>query len=126
MEKKPVGTIGWMDLTVPDADMIRDFYGSVTGWKSQSFNMGEYSDYVMIPPDSEDGITGICHAKGTNASLPPQWLIYIFVENLDSSMSECVRLGGAIIAGPKSIEGQGKYCVIKDPAGAHCALFEQF
>jgi predicted enzyme related to lactoylglutathione lyase len=27
-----LGNIGWIDLTVPDAEAIRDFYRHVTGW----------------------------------------------------------------------------------------------
>lgn len=125
MEKKPIGTIGWMDLTVPDAEKIKDFYKSVTGWKNESFNMGEYDDYVMIPPSSTDGIAGICNARGSNADFPPSWLIYIYVESVDNSIAECRRLGGRIVIEPKAIKGQGKFCVIQDPAGAVCALFEQ-
>ena len=30
--RPPVGTIGWTDLTVPDADGLRDFYSAVVGW----------------------------------------------------------------------------------------------
>jgi catechol-2,3-dioxygenase len=31
-----VGTIGWVDLTVPNADEVRDFYMEVVGWKSDA------------------------------------------------------------------------------------------
>jgi predicted enzyme related to lactoylglutathione lyase len=69
------------------------------------------------------GAAGICHARGANASLPPAWLIYITVDDLDHSMAECTRLGGSIVAAPRGYGG-GRYCVIKDPAGAVCALYQ--
>ena len=31
------GTIGWRDLTVPDAAKVRDFYQAVVGWKSEEY-----------------------------------------------------------------------------------------
>jgi predicted enzyme related to lactoylglutathione lyase len=34
------GTITWQDLTVPDAEALRDFYASVVGWKAQPVRMG--------------------------------------------------------------------------------------
>ena len=43
------GTIAWIDLTVPDAETVRDFYEQVTGWRSEPVDMGEYSDYNMLP-----------------------------------------------------------------------------
>jgi predicted enzyme related to lactoylglutathione lyase len=38
-------------------------------------------------------------------------------------MAECQRLGGTVLAPPRSYGG-GRYCVIEDPAGAVCALYQ--
>lgn len=119
-----VGTIGWVDLTVPDADRIRDFYGQVVGWSPEPVDMGGYSDYTMISPANGQPTTGVCWARGGNADLPAQWLIYVNVEDLDASMARCKELGGAVISGPRTMAGHGRYCVIRDPAGAVAALFE--
>jgi len=62
--------------------------------------------------------------KGGNLNLPSQWLIYITVENVDISAKKCEQSGGKIISGPNDMQGYGRYCVIQDPAGAVCALFE--
>lgn len=117
------GTIGWTDLTVPDADAVRDFYAQVVGWRPEPLDMGGYSDYVMKAPESGTGVAGVCHARGTNAGLPAQWLVYIIVEDLDHSIERCVALGGTVLAGPKDMGG-ARYCVIQDPAGAVAALYQ--
>ena len=116
------GTITWTDLTIANADGVRDFYAAVTGWTPEPLSMGAYSDYMMNDADGV-GTAGICHAREGNAGLPAQWLIYITVEDLDHSMSECERLGGSVLAAPRSYGG-GRYCVIQDPAGAVCALYQ--
>ena len=36
-----------------------------------------------------------------NASLPPQWLIYVNVEDLDASIASVQALGGEIVDGPR-------------------------
>src|SRR5688572_11688762 len=107
-----IGTVSWFDLTVPDAESIREFYSDVVGWMTSDVDMGGYSDYTMIVPDTEQGVAGVCHARGTNAELPPQWLIYINVADLDHSIERCNARGGAVIAGPKVMSGYGRYCVI--------------
>lgn len=117
-----VGTISWRDLTVENADAVRDFYQAVVGWEVMAQDMGGYSDYGMVPPGTGEMVAGICHARGTNADLPPQWLVYITVEDVDRSAARCVELGGAVIAGPRLLSG-GRFCVIRDPAGAVCALY---
>jgi predicted enzyme related to lactoylglutathione lyase len=121
-ENKPkAGSIGWHDLTVADADKIRDFYRDVAGWQAQALDMDGYSDYVMMPEGGEPA-TGICHARGVNADIPPVWLMYIVVEDLEASIKKCTDLGGNILKGPTG--GGHNFCVIQDPAGAICALYQ--
>jgi predicted enzyme related to lactoylglutathione lyase len=119
----PVGTIVWMDLTVPDAEALRDFYAQVVGWDVAPVQMGGYSDFTMMPPSVQDPVAGVCHARGENIDLPAQWLMYVVVEDVERSAAECTRLGGQIVAGPRPLMG-GLFCVMRDPAGAVCALFE--
>ncbi|SRR6266545_3402435 len=116
------GTITWTDLTVDNAEQLRDFYQAVTGWTAEPVPMNGYADYAMTDADG-DAAAGICHARGSNADLPPQWLVYITVEDLDHSIAQCQRLGGSIVTPPRSY-GSGRYCVSKDPAGDVCALYQ--
>jgi predicted enzyme related to lactoylglutathione lyase len=119
--KPAVGTIGWVDLTVDDAEAVRDFYTAVAGWTSDSVGMGEYNDYVMKAGDTAVG--GVCHRRGVNATLPSTWLVYIVVADVGASTAKCVELGGKVLREPGTGEGP-KYAVIEDPAGAVCALYQ--
>jgi predicted enzyme related to lactoylglutathione lyase len=122
--KSDVGKITWIDLTVPNADKIKEFYSKTVGWEIQPLSLGDYDDYVMLSPSNKENVSGICHKRGGNSKFPSQWLIYIAVANLVKSVSTCKKLGGKIIVKPKTYADMGKYCVIQDPAGAVCALFE--
>jgi predicted enzyme related to lactoylglutathione lyase len=118
------GNIGWIDLTVPNAERVRDFYQSVTGWAPSPVEMSGYHDYCMHPAPGSDPVAGICHARGKNAALPPQWLIYISVDDLDESLRRCTELGGKLRVPVRSMGLTGRFCVIEDPAGAVAGLFE--
>jgi predicted enzyme related to lactoylglutathione lyase len=118
-----IGKIGWFDLTVEDAPAIRDFYANVVGWKPEDVSMGEYSDYNMTMPESGDPAAGICHARGGNAELPSQWMIYITVGDVDKSAATCRELGGTVLVGPK-VMGDARFCVIEDPNGSVAALYQ--
>lgn len=117
------GTIGWHDLTVDDASGVRDFYASVVGWRPEPVDMGGYEDFNMRLPNRQEAVAGVCHARGTNEGLPAQWLLYVVVEALDESLERCRELGGEVVAGPRGLGGS-RYAVIRDPAGAACALYE--
>jgi predicted enzyme related to lactoylglutathione lyase len=118
-----IGKIGWIDMTVDDADGLRDFYKTVVGWNVEDTSMGEYSDYTMMSPDDNAAIAGICHARGTNAELPGGWLIYITVADVAASAAACIASGGQLVVEPRGLAG-GQFCVIKDPSGATAALYQ--
>ena len=122
-EPKPMGSIIWTDLTVSNADDVRSFYASVVGWKSSPVDMGDYEDFCVQSEDGET-VADICHARGENANLPAQWLIYIRVPDLDKSLEACERSGGKILQPPRQM-GESRMAVIQDPAGAVMAIFEQ-
>ena len=123
--KPVIGAIAWTDLTIEDAEQVSEFYAAVAGWKPEGVDMGGYNDFNMTLPDTGHPVAGICHSRGVNADIPPQWMIYVNVENLDASIRECNSRGGRVVAGPKGMGSMGRYCVIADPAGAVMALFEQ-
>jgi len=117
-----------MDLTVEDADSVRDFYAAVVGWEPQEISMGDYADFCMAPPRTSKNpnqpVAGICHRRGPNAELPPVWLVYVTVADIDASLDEVVNRGGQVLSQTRSSSG-GHYAVIQDPAGAICALYQE-
>ena len=119
-----VGTILWRDLTVEDADAVGAFYAAVVGWRTRPHPMGGYDDLEMVCPDTGRSVAGICHARGGNASLPPQWLVYVAVDDVEASAARCRELGGAVIDGPRPM-GESTFCVVRDPAGAVLALLQR-
>ena len=120
-EKPAVGQITWRDLTVPNAEHVRDFYCDVVGSAWTPHDLGEYDDYTINLPDSGETVTGICHARGPNANLPAQWLMYISDTDVGESARLCVEKGGEVLEGPRKM-GTLDFCVIRDPAGAVAAL----
>lgn len=124
MAAKPkIGHIAWTDLTVKSAAKVSDFYAAVVGWKTTEVDMGGYADYGMNRPADGQTVAGVCHARGANADLPPQWLIYINVASLKTSLARCRKLGGQVICPARKLMG-GRMAVIRDPAGAVAALYE--
>ena len=112
----------WIDLTVEDAPHLKDFYAATVGWTSSPVSMGAYDDFLMKADDQP--VAGICHARGPNTGMPPAWLPYFKVESLNESLDICRAQGGSQVTEVRTVNGNMKYAVIKDPAGAYAALFE--
>lgn len=121
---KNIGKIVWQDLTVNDATAIRDFYAEVLGWQFSPQTMGDYDDYNMNLPETGETIAGICHARGANAQLPPQWLLYVTVADIDHSIAQCEALGGMVLGNIRTMD-KHRFCVVQDPAGAVIGLISE-
>ncbi|MGE5596324.1 MAG: VOC family protein [Hyphomicrobiales bacterium] len=121
----PVGRIAWLDLTVPDAAATRDFYREVIGWTTQDVAMedgGEqYADYAMVGSEGA-GCAGVCSARGQNARLPPVWMIYLPVNDLEESLRRVPDEGGTVVKTYPGEDGKPMYAAVRDPVGAHFGL----
>ena len=122
METPKIGTIGWVDLTVDDAPALRDFYARVVGWKPDPVPMGGYDDYSMTAPETGQPVAGVCHRRGPNELLPPVWMVYFVVKNLEESLAEVEARGGKVISRPAK-PGPG-HAVIQDPSGVFSSLYQ--
>ena len=122
-ERAAPGTVGWMDLTVDNAEETAAFYESVLGWTRYAVDMGEYEDWAMIPAVGGGPVGGICHARGKNAGIPKAWMVYFVVEDLDVALA-AVRDGGGRVVGAVKHAGDDRYAIIEDPAGVACALYQ--
>jgi hypothetical protein len=120
-----IGHIAFADLTVPNAEEVRDFYMQVLGWIAEDLAMsdeqGDYADYMMKDM-AGNGVGGVCHARGMNRDLPPQWILYVTVADMDASLERCLALGGKILKQQQNEDGMPFYALIQDPAGAVMAL----
>lgn len=111
-------TIGWLDLTVANAEGIRDFYAAVCNWGWSDVEMGgTYQDYVMTAHASGEATGGICHSLGQNAALPPVWIPYFQVDDLRTAIARCVTHGGTVLRIDE------RFAIIRDPAGATLGLW---
>jgi hypothetical protein len=118
-----IGTLIGFDLTVDDAEAVKEFYATVVGWEVEPADMGGYTDYFMKAAETGDMVAGICHARGDNAGLPAQWLSYVVVPDLEASLARCAEKGGTVLTEVR--DGcEARYCVIQDPAGAVLALMQ--
>ena len=125
--EKEIGKIGWIDLSVPNADELLPFYNAVVGWEHEAVPMRDgdtkYADYTVKPPGGEV-VSGICNARGYNAKMPAAWMIYVTVADVEAAARACVDGGGAIVDGPKPMGEGVQVAVLRDPAGAVFAVID--
>jgi predicted enzyme related to lactoylglutathione lyase len=108
----------WNELYSPDIDASTKFYGDLFGWTYAPFE-GSPMRYEMIQNqgNGNGGITGLPMPE-----VPPHWLAYFAVEDIDAALAKLEQLGGTKLMGPQDI-GVAKIAVVQDPQGASFALY---
>ena len=81
----------------------------------------EYADYNMCGGDGNPA-AGICHARGVNHDLPPVWMLYLPVGDVEESLKAVVDYGGRVLKTIKKVDGDYVYAVIQDPVGVCFAI----
>lgn len=74
-------TFCWADLSTPDPETAGKFYTGVFGWELEG---DKSSGYQHIRNGSKP-IGGIPPAHMRNPNIPPHWLLYFYVADVDSS-----------------------------------------
>lgn len=118
-----VGEFCWYELATTNVKAAKDFYGSVFGWKFSDHAMGDMT-YTMIKRNDHEfgGIWAI--PKGQENHIPPHWMGYILVDDLDESLKNAQKHGAAIVKPADNAGDFGRFAIIQDPTGAHIALWQ--
>ena len=56
--------------------------------------------------------------------MPPAWVVYFAVENVDETVKKAEAAGAKILQPPKAVGGIGRMAAFLDPQGAGVAVFQ--
>jgi uncharacterized protein len=116
------GTLCWADLNTADEKRGADFYSKLFGWQIAA-DPKDPSGYMHIK-NGEQFIGGVPPSSFLPPDVPPHWLAYFQVDDVDASAAKATSMGGKLYLAPKTIEGAGRFAVIGDPQGAVFAIFK--
>ncbi|MDA2934473.1 VOC family protein [Acidobacteria bacterium AH-259-D05] len=116
-----VGDFSWHELATIDHAAAFDFYSAIFSWRrTESMDMSEMGLYQMY--GKEDTTYGGIYNKSAQQPGPPNWLLYVQVEDVDRSAEKVVQLGGSVVNGPMEVPGGDRIAQCVDPQGAAFAL----
>jgi hypothetical protein len=116
------GTLCWADLNTAEPELAKTFYEGLFGWSIVT-SQNDPSGYLHIK-NGEEFIGGIPPASDRDPSIPPNWMIYYQVDDVDATAATAKELGGTEYLAPMTMEGVGRMAVIADPQGASFAIFK--
>ena len=125
IDKHPAGSFCWIELGTTDQTAAKNFYGSIFGWTPNDNPMGPGEVYTIFKLEGRDAAGGYTLRADQRAQhVPPHWMLYIMVDNVDASAAKVPQLGGKVIVAPFDVMDAGRMAVIADPAGAYFCLWQ--
>jgi predicted enzyme related to lactoylglutathione lyase len=112
------GTFCWDELHTKDVEAAKKFYSALLGWTGKT---GEGDTQYWHWQNKGKDIGGMMAL--TMPNVPPNWLSYIAVTDVDADTKKTKDLGGKVMMEPVDMPKVGKFSVVSDPTGGTFALF---
>ena len=111
------GLFMWNELVTADVEAAKAFYAKTFGWTYDSMSMGEGGTYWLAKLG--DKMVG---GMMTMPGVPPYWLPYIEVDDVDGRTAKAASNGGKVIRHPFDIPDVGRIALLADATGATLGL----
>jgi uncharacterized protein len=126
------GALCWAELVTPSFDRSIAFYGHLFGWsyveRSPDTRRGpaKYLEWMTGdgPASQDEPFGGALEMTAAWKGIPPHWMPYFQVDDLDAALSVVASCGGSVAYGPISMTGVGNLAMVADPAGVHLSIIE--
>lgn len=125
VKQYPSGTFSWVDLATTDATAAKQFYGQLFGWEAHDEPAGDQGVYTMLSLEGRS-VAGLYEMNEDMRAqnVPPHWLSYVSVDDLEASVEKASTHGGTILAPPFDVMESGRMALVQDPTGASFALWQ--
>lgn len=112
----------WYELMTADVEAAKTFYRHVIGWNVQ--DMPDMAYTLFLAGDTHVGGVMALPEEVRSAGVPPHWIGYVAVEDVDASADRARTFGGSVHVPPRDIPNVGRFAMIADPQGAAITVFK--
>jgi uncharacterized protein len=111
----------WADVTAPDIEAAKRFYGDVLGWTFVETGP-EFGGYVMCTSNGKN-VAGMSPPQPGNEA-PPAWNLYLWSNDVAATAKSITQGGGQVLMEPMEIPDNGRMTFALDPGGAAFGVWE--
>lgn len=117
------GDFCWNELMTPDVEKAKAFYKALFNWEYQEIS-SDGEKYTMLKTAGGEGGGIMQTPADKQGQIPPHWMSYINVDNLDESLAKATSLGASVKIPATAVKDFGRFAIIIDPTGAHIAMWQ--
>jgi uncharacterized protein len=117
-----VGGFVWHELITTDIAGAKAFYAKVLDWTVRDAPMSGNSYSLFSTTDAPAAGLMKLPDEARRMGVPPYWLGYVGVSDVDAVTAQFKRLGGRVHVPPTEVLNIGRFSVVADPQMATLAL----
>jgi len=118
------GTPCYIELTTPDQQAAKAFYGPLFGWRLDEVQVSDQGDYYVTAGLDDDPVAGIAGQMPELAGHPAFWGVYLAVDDVDAAAAKVEAAGGTVEVAPFDVMDEGRMAAVADPTGARVNLWQ--
>jgi predicted enzyme related to lactoylglutathione lyase len=104
----------WYDVMTTDVAAAEKFYRDVVGWGVLDSGQPGYTVFTV----DGHGVAGLMPIPEDARGMPPCWMGYIHVDDVEDAVARIQQEGGRLYRGPFDIPETIRIAVVADPQGA--------
>jgi predicted enzyme related to lactoylglutathione lyase len=116
------GTPSWVDLSTPDPDAAKRFYGALFGWEAEDAGpveeTGGYANFKLRGRN----VAGI--GPLMDPSQPPVWSTYVSTDDADATVERARAAGAQVHVEPMDVLDAGRFALFGHPAGGFVGVWQ--
>jgi predicted enzyme related to lactoylglutathione lyase len=116
----PEGTPNWVDLTAPDIESAKGFYGSLFGWEFVSG--GEESGGYLLAHKDGASVAGL--GPSQDGQMPTSWTTYFASTDIAASAGRISSAGGEVLLPPMDVMDSGRMVMASDSHGVTFGVWQ--
>lgn len=120
-----VGCLTSNELSTDDVERASAFYAALFGWQIEEIDTHGGPRYWRVGHDgAARGMNGGARELAAEqAGVPPHWMPYFTVADVDAAVEVATDAGGSIMAAPISLPSGARIAVVSDAQGATFAIY---
>jgi len=115
------GSLTWNELATRDPEAAERFYRDLLGWEFTRIEQAPFPMWTISLGGRGNGNMRQMGAE-TPEGVPPHWLVYFAVDDVDAALAAARDGGGTVLVPPMQVPA-GRFAVLTDPQGAAFAVF---
>ena len=110
----------WAEYYSPNIDATLKFYSAVFGWTAEEMPVPNGKYYIF----KKNGVQRAGAMPRPAEHIPPMWLAYLHVDDVDATWKNATGGGAHQILAPMTAPGIGRFAQFVDPNGAVIGLIK--